>query len=44
MIQDEVVGRFGETNGDAAAENLVKQLLRIFMEDEAVILISKIAH
>ena len=44
ITQDEVIGRFGESNGDVVAESLVKQLLNIVTKDEAVSLISKIAH
>ena len=44
ITQDEVIGRFGETNGNVVAENLVKQLLNIVTKDEAVTLISEIAH
>jgi len=40
----DVIKKFGETNGDVVAENLVKQQLRIVTKDEAVALISKIAH
>lgn len=43
ITQDEVIGKFGEVNGDAVTKNLVKQLLNIVTGDEVVVLISKIA-
>ena len=43
VTQDEVIARSSESR-NFVAESLAKQLLDIVTEDEAVTLISKIAH
>ena len=38
---EEVIERFGESNGDLVAESLVQQLLKVVTKDQAINLIQQ---